>query len=172
MIAQLKFLDTAACEVDIISLLSMILIHQIADKPCFMGNTFVDIEDNTLILSHCVCPRKINGYNAKAAPYKLRTYHREKFVGSLTAYVEMKSEQMVTICRLSGDLKNMVIAKGVILDCVDMDAEEYCRITVKVKITNPKEFIYKTSGNHHVMVYGDYREQLKILNSILGITTI
>jgi L-fucose isomerase-like protein len=162
----------SACEADIISLLSMVILHYLAEKPCFMGNTFVDTKDNTLILSHCVCPRKMEGYNANAAPYKLRRYHREKFTGSLTAFVEMKKGREVTICRLSGDLKSMTIAKGVIVDCVDMDADEYCRVTVKVKIVSPKEFIHKTSGNHHVMVYGDYREQLKKLNDVLGITTI
>jgi L-fucose isomerase-like protein len=114
----------------------------------------------------------MEGYNANAMPYTLRRYHREKFTGSLTAFAEMKEGQVVTICRLSGDLKSMIIARGVIVDCADMDAEEYCRVTVKVKVTNPKEFIHKTSGNHHVMVYGDYREQLKRLNTVLGITTI
>jgi L-fucose isomerase-like protein len=162
----------AACEADIISLLSMIILHYLTDKPCFMGNTFVDNKDNTLILSHCVCPRKMEGYNAKATPYRLRRYHREKFTGSLTAFVEMKKGQEVTICRLSGDLKSMIVAKGVIVDCADMDSEEYCRVTVKVKIANPREFIHKTSGNHHVMVYGNHLEQLKTLNNLLDITTI
>ena len=48
----------SACEADIISLLSMIILHYIAEKPCFMGNTFIDVTDETLILTHCVCPEK------------------------------------------------------------------------------------------------------------------
>lgn len=160
----------AACEADIISLLSMVILHHITGKPCFMGNTFVDINDETLIISHCVCPRKMGGINVTAEPYVLRSYHKEKFTGSLTAFVKMKTDQEVTICRLSGDLKNMLIAKGRVVDCVDDDM--YCRVTAKVKVSNPKEFIHKTSGNHHVLVYGDYREQLRRLNEILGITTI
>jgi hypothetical protein len=162
----------SACEADIISLLSMVILHYIAEKPCFMGNTFIDTTDETLILSHCVCPRKMEGYNTNPAPYTLRRYHREKFPGSLTAFVKMKSSQEVTICRLSGDLKNMLISSGIIVDSVEMDDDIYCRVKAKVKIKNPKEFIHKTSGNHHVMVYGDYREQLRKLNEILGITTI
>jgi L-fucose isomerase-like protein len=161
----------SACEADIISLLSMIILHYIAEKPCFMGNTFIDTTDETLILSHCVCPRKMEGYNTNPAPYTLRRYHREKFTGSLTAFVKMKSSQEVTICRLSGDLKNMLISSEIIVDSVEMDDDIYCRVKAKVKIKNPKEFIHKTTGNHHVMVYGDYREQLRKLNEILGITT-
>jgi L-fucose isomerase-like protein len=162
----------SACEADIVSLLSMVILNYIANKPCFMGNTFVDMTDETLIISHCVCPRKMEGYDTKPAPYTLRRYHKEKFTGSLTAFVKMEVGEEVTICRLSGDLKTMLLAKGNIVDCVDMDSDEYCRVKVKVQIKNPKEFIYKTSGNHHVMVYGDYRSQLKMLNDILGITTI
>jgi L-fucose isomerase-like protein len=161
----------SACEADIISLLSMVILHYIAEKPCFMGNTFIDTNDETLIISHCVCPRKMEGYNTNPAPYTLRHYHKEKFTGSLTAFVKMKTDQEVTICRLSGDLKNMLIASGIIVDSVDMNDDIYCRVKAKVKIKNPKEFIHKTTGNHHVMVYGDYREQLRKLNEILGITT-
>jgi hypothetical protein len=162
----------AACEADIISLLSMVILHYVTGKPCFMGNTFVDPADKSLIISHCVCPRKMEGYNKKAAPYMLRPYHTEKFAGSLTAFVKMKKGQQVTLCRLSGDLKSMLIAKGTITDCSEMESDRYCRVKTKVKINNAREFIHKTSGNHHVLVYGDYKDQLRKLNEILGITTI
>jgi hypothetical protein len=162
----------SACEADIISLLSMTMLNYIAEKPCFMGNTFVDAADGTLIISHCVCPRKMEGYNATPEPYTLRRYHKEKFTGSLTAYVKMKIGKEVTICRLSGDLKGMLITRGTIVDCMDSDSDEYCRIKVKAKIDKAREFVHKTSGNHSVMVYGDYTEPLKTLNKVLDITTI
>jgi L-fucose isomerase-like protein len=162
----------SACEADIISLLSMIMLNYVAEKPCFMGNTFVDTTDETLVISHCVCPQKMTGYNANPEPYTLRRYHKEKFTGSLTAYVKMKIGREVTICRLSGDLNSMLVTKGTVVDCVDSDADEYCRIKAKVKINDPKEFIHKTSGNHHVMVYGDHRDTLKSLNQTLNIATI
>ena len=84
----------------------------------------------------------------------------------------MKSGQEVTICRLSGDLKTVLISSGIIADSVEMDDDIYCRVKAKVKIENPKEFVHKTSGNHHVIVYGDCREQLRRLNEVLGIATI
>ena len=166
----------AACEADIISLLSMIILHHLTDKPSFMGNTFIDPTDNTIIITHCVCPRKMAGYSAPSVPYTLRNYHNYKFRGSLTAFVKMKPGQEVTVCRLSGDLKNMLVTKGKLVDCKNSDDCEdingYCRMIVKIKIDKPAEFIHKTSGNHHVMVYGDYREELRKLNELLGITTV
>lgn len=162
----------AACEADINSLLSMTIMHYVADKPSFMGNIFIDPADKNLIISHCVCPRKMRGYNTKPAPYMLRPYHTQKFAGSLTAFVKMKKGQEITLWRLSGDLKSMLIAKGTIADSTEYKGETYCRVKTKVKINNPREFVHKASGNHHVIVYGDYTDQLRKLNEILGITTI
>jgi len=162
----------AACEADINSLLSMTIMHYIADKPSFMGNIFMDPADENLIISHCVCPRKMQGYNMKPAPYMLRPYHTQKFTGSITAFVKMKKGQEITLWRLSGDLRSMLITKGKIMSSVEYKGETYCRVKTKVKINNPRELVHKTFGNHHMIVYGDYTEQLKKLNEILGITTI
>lgn len=162
----------AACEADINSLLSMTIMHYIADKPSFMGNIFMDPADGNLIISHCVCPRKMQGYNTKPAPYMLRPYHSHKFTGSITAFVKMRKGQEITLWRLSGDLKSMLITKGKIMSSVEYKGETYCRVKTKVKINNPRELVHKTFGNHHMIVYGDYTEQLKKLNEILGITTI
>ena len=162
----------AACEADISSLLSMTIMHYIADKPSFMGNIFMDPADENLIISHCVCPRKMQGYNTKPAPYMLRPYHTNKFTGSITAFVKMKKGQEITLWRLSGDLKSMLITRGKIMSSVEYKGETYCRVKTKVKINNPRELVHKTFGNHHMIVYGDYTGQLKKLNEILGITTI
>lgn len=161
----------SACEADIISLITMTILHYLTDKPSFMGNVFVDLGNNAIMLSHCVAPRKMAGYSAAPASYVLRDQHWGHFLGSVSAFVEMEPDQEVTICRLSGDLNTMLISRGMIMDCRDL--EGYCRMTVRIKIQTPvKNFIQKTSGNHHVMVYGDYQEELRELNKLFGITTI
>jgi hypothetical protein len=162
-----------ACEVDIISLLSMTILHHLLDKPSFMGNTFVDLQNNILVLSHCVAPTKMAGYDESPHPYILRDQHWDIPLGSVCASVAMEPGQKVTICRLDGELKNMLIAKGKIADCQDLKDKNYCRITVKIKLEAPiKKFIHNTSGNHHVMIYGDHREEIRALNELFGVTTI
>ena len=161
----------SGCEADILSLLTMIMLHYLTDKPAFMGGIEAEPEDDTaLIIGHCVGPRKLAGYETAPVPYVLRDYHGQKFTGSLTAYVEMKIGQNVTICRLSGDLKTMFCITGVITGQKDIPGD--CREIVKVKTDNARGFIHRTSGCHHVMVYGDYREKIRELNKLFGITTI
>lgn len=160
----------AGCEADILSLLLMVILHHLTDRPSFMGGIEIDPADNdNLIISHCVFPRKMAGYKTAPVSYVLRDYHGEKFMGSLTAYVEMKSGEMVTLGRLSGNLKTMFLTTGVITGQKDIPND--CRNIVKVKIGNAREFIHRTSGCHHVMVYGDYKEKIEELNELFGITT-
>ncbi|OYD14427.1 hypothetical protein CH333_03330 [candidate division WOR-3 bacterium JGI_Cruoil_03_44_89] len=159
----------AACEADINSLLSMIILHHLTDKPSFMGGIGFE-SDISLTIDHCVAPLKMKGYDTPPGFYILRDYHKEKFIGSVTAFVMMDINQEVTICRLDGDLRNMLVAKGRILKCVDL--EDHCRVTVKIRVVDARKFIHTTSGNHHVMVYGDYGERLRELNELFGIATI
>ena len=84
----------------------------------------------------------------------------------------MKKGQEVTLWRLSGDLERMLMTKGTIVESAEYKGKTYCRIKTKVKIGNPRELVHKASGNHHVIVYGDYTERLRRLNEILGIATI
>jgi hypothetical protein len=161
----------AACEADIISLITMVILHYVTGKPSFMGNLrHVDPNNNTLMISHCVAPTKMAGYDEPARPYVLRNQHWGPPAGVLSAFVPMNTGQEVTVCRLDGELKSILITRGVIEECRDL--EEYCRNTVSIRISDVKKLIHTTSGNHHVMVYGDHREEIRELNKLLGVTTI
>jgi len=66
----------AACEADIISLITMVILHYVTGKPSFMGNLrHVDPNNNTLMISHCVAPTRMAGYDEPALPYVLRNQH-------------------------------------------------------------------------------------------------
>ncbi|MBS7618450.1 hypothetical protein KEJ25_07615 [Candidatus Bathyarchaeota archaeon] len=160
----------AACEADIISLLLMVILHYLTGKPSFMGNTRVDLEKNMITISHCVAPMKMAGYDKPSLPYVLRNQHWGLPAGVLSAFVPMNPNHEVTVCRLDGELRNMLITKGVIEECRDLKG--YCRNTVSIRISNVKKFIHSTSGNHHVVVYDDHREEIRELNKLFGISTI
>jgi L-fucose isomerase-like protein len=137
-----------------------------------MGNTFVDLSNNIFMLSHCVAPTKMAGYDKSPHPYILRDQHWDIPLGSVSASVALEPGQEVTVSRLDGQLKNMLITKGEIADCQDLKDQNYCRITVKIKLGDSiRKFIGKTSGNHHIMVYGDHREEIRALNELFEITT-
>ena len=163
----------AACEGDINSLLMMIILHHLAKRPAYMGNTvWADIKNNVIAISHCVIPTKMKGYASKQKPYILRNYHGLKFKGSVTAYCELNKNQNVTITRLKGDLTKMLVYKGKIVSCKDYEDPQLCRAVVKIRVKDAKGFIEKTFGNHHVLVYGDFADDLGVLGSLFGIEVV
>ncbi len=160
----------AACEGDINSLLMMLIFHYLAEKPAFMGNTVrVDYRKNLVAFSHCVVPTKMNGYSDKPAPYNLRDYHEMKFPGSVTAYAPMKPNRIVTIARFKGDLTKMIVCNGKVRKS---EETTHCRATIWIKVKDARKFLHETFGNHHVIVYGDYRKELEQIGKLLDIEVI
>ena len=63
----------------------------------------------------------------------------------------------------------MFCTTGVITGQKDIPGD--CREIVKIKVEDARKFIHRTSGCHHIMIYGDYREKIRELNVLFGITT-
>jgi len=158
----------AACEVDLFSAITMTMLHATCGKPAFMGNVVdVDSGANTVAISHCAMPFKMDGRILQS--YILKMYHEYKFLGSLTAYTELNMGQRVTIARIGNELTTMLIMSGEIVD--QKDGWD-CRNTLIVKIHNPQTFIRGALGNHLCLVYGDYTSQLQSLCQVMGIQPI
>ncbi len=159
----------AACENDIIALLSMMLLGYIADRPAFMGNTVGAIpEDNILRISHCVVPTKIAGFNQPPQPHTLKNYHGGYRRG-VTAFVEVNTGQEVTMARLSRNLDKIQITNGMLTECRDTIL---CRSTFTIKVSDVRPFVHSAQGNHQSMVLGNCSRQLKTLCNSLGINSI
>jgi len=158
----------AACEVDLFSAITMMMLQAVCGRPAFMGNV-VDIDNavNTIAISHCAMPLKMNGCTQQS--YTLRMYHEYKFLGSVTAYTELKMGQKVTIARIGRELTRMLIMSGEIVD--QKDGWD-CRNTLSVKINDLPAFTRSTSGNHLCLVYGDYTVELQSLCQVMGIQAI
>ena len=44
----------------------------------------------------------------------------------------------------------------------------FCRNTLTIQGSNVREFVQQTDGNHQVVVFGDYMDELRALGQILG----
>ena len=158
----------ATCEMDVVTLLTMMLLGYLTNKPAFMGNIVGAIpESNTLRISHCVLPTRMAGFNQPPSPYTLRNYHG--YQRGVTAHVELETGQEVTIARLSRNLNKIMLIRGDLIDCQETIA---CRTTLSARVSDIREFVRCAFGNHHVVVYGNHMRQAKILSQALGISSI
>ena len=157
----------AACEADVIALLTMMMLGYLADAPAFMGNIVsANPESNILMVSHCVVPTRMAGFSQPPRPYTLRNYHGRQGV---TAYVELDTGQEVTVARLSRNLDKIGLLSGELTDCQDTTT---CRTTISVQVADVQRFVQGTFGNHHAVVYGNYARELKALSRSLDISPL
>jgi hypothetical protein len=66
----------AGCEADLTSLLMLLLVQKLCQRPAFMGNVLVvNPKEETVAISHCAMPFKMAGFDAESKCYELRDYH-------------------------------------------------------------------------------------------------
>jgi len=160
----------AGCEADLPSLLMLLLVQKLCRKPAFMGNVIVaNPEENTVAISHCAMPFKMAGFDVEPKRYELRDYHGLKFAGSLTAYYPLENGQTVTLVRMDRNLTAICAKTGVIMDCKEGFS---CRTTLIIRISNVRDFVNKTLGNHQIVVFGDWMKKLEDASEIFGMRFI
>ncbi len=158
----------AACEADITSLMNMLMVSYISNKPCFMVNPYLYPCSDRVILSHCVSPTKLDGISKEPSPYIIRS-HFDSGQG-VASQVLLREEQEVTITGLSYDkLDTLMVAKGVIKKNTGFPT---CRTQVEVKVENCRKLLDNYHGRHWMLVYGDYKEKLQSLCNLLGINFV
>jgi L-fucose isomerase-like protein len=164
----------AGCEADASATLTMVLMEYLADRPAYMGN-FVqaDPDKNIVMISHGCSPSKMSGRDQPTIPYSLVHSHSyppftrvlEGGAG-LTSYVEYDKGQEVTISRIGSNLDRMSAASGKIVDCWDSICD---RTTISIQVNDARQFFHNATGNHQVVVYGDYLADLRALCRLLDI---
>jgi L-fucose isomerase-like protein len=158
----------AACEADVSTLLTMMLLGYLADEPAFMGNIVgANPQSNTLMISHCVVPTRMAGFGQPPRRYTLRNYHGTH--AGVTAHVELDIGQELTIARLARNMEKIMLLRGELVDCRDTTA---CRTTISARVSDVRNFVRCALGNHHAVVYGDHVGQTKALSDALGISAV
>jgi L-fucose isomerase-like protein len=157
---------TAACEADVVGMLSSMFLEQISRKPSFMCNLMsVNTSGSKISVSHCVAPLKLNGPDAPRMKYRLHSYHG--FGKGAVPEVEFPVNGNVLVGGFSKDLKTFTLWPGQI-DSQVKDTENArtksgpintaCANTMDVKIRDAGRFIQNIPGLHQVMVLADYTE--------------
>ena len=69
-------------------------------------------------------------------------------------------EEVITIFKLSKNLKDFYVAKGKIIR--NLSETNLCRTQIEVRVNdNIEYFLNRPYGNHHLVIYGDYVENIK-----------
>jgi L-fucose isomerase-like protein len=151
---------SSGCEGDEASLLSMQIFRSMG-LPSFQCNpSAMSLKDNTMILAHCTLPLCL-------VDQKKYTFmsHFESGLGIGIRGTLPLGE--VTIFKMSNDLENYHLSRGVVLE--NLTKENLCRSQIRVRFDNPIEsYLTNPYGNHLLVAYGDKTKEIEeLLDSYL-----
>lgn len=141
----------ATCEGDIPTMISMHLLNKVTNQVGFQANpSRIDIENKKMILAHCTLPLNM------VEKYYLDTHFESGIGVAIKGYLK---EEKVTIFKLSRNLKDYFVTTGRIIR--NLEESNLCRTQIELEIDKDIEyFLNRPYGNHHVVIYGDYKNEI------------
>jgi hypothetical protein len=169
----------AACEGDMDSLLTMLLMQYVIGRPGFQGNATFDTAKNALWTAHCTAPLKMDGPDGKAAPYLLRGHSEVRGDGCVPE-VQYRLGQVVTRMKMI-NLESILASTGKIIE-VPKRAVHGCRTQIVTEVRDASRMAAGWSSAldtedamtllHRVVFYGDHMESLRHLANLMGLKII
>jgi L-fucose isomerase-like protein len=189
----------SACEFDITAAVVMLLLMAVSGKSAFMGNTLpvvttegridwpikvnedevpgdITYEDAKHLYStlHSTPCRHLHGIQQAADRYALRHFALDQGFGAIQRHdFNADKGQKITFCRISQDLKQMLIGTGEIAFGVGYDTDN-CNGGFVFKVNDTRELFKKHMkfGLHLPIVYGDYADDLVFIAKRMGLEPV
>ncbi len=141
-----------ACEADLYSLLIMHASIKIMGVPGWIANP-ATIRDEKLILAHCTAPMKL------AQTVSLMPHFETGLPLAISASLR---RGMYTMTRVGLKLDRLA-ATRVVVEASGFLSSGMCRTQAEIKLvdTSVQGFLDRSLGNHHVLIPGDIRRELR-----------
>ncbi|RLE57432.1 MAG: fucose isomerase [Thermoprotei archaeon] len=157
------------CEADPYSAALILAIQYLTGRPSFIVDVAIDEVSNEAVYYHCYAPTRPYGDERKV-PYVITTAHLG--VKHASIYVELPTDEVVTAVGFSPE------ERLILLHTAKVTKLEYSPHACSVKLiakTNTRAIVRNwrwRSGWHRVIVFGDYREEISELATLLGLKVL
>jgi hypothetical protein len=169
----------AACEGDMDSLWTMLLIQHAFNVPGFQGNNYFDTARNGLWTAHCTGPLRMDGPGGPAAPYLLRGHSEVGGEGAVPE-VRYRVGQEITRAKLI-NLDTILVSTGTIVE-VPGESFRACRTQALTEVKDAAHMAFNWGGGvlegdmmtllHRVLFYGDHQQSLQHLAHLMGMRVV
>ena len=159
----------AGCQSDLSATLTMMLVQELFDRPGFQQNAAMQTEDNHYFGAHCTSPSKMNGPDAPAEPYILRT-HAEAGWGCVPQVLFPSGQEVTLVQYLVQEPPQMYVYSGKVVRCYPK-APGGCRTNIEMTI-NGVDDVCDVKGMHQTIFYGDHARKLRTFCQLYGIEVV
>lgn len=168
----------ASCEGDMDSLWTMLLFGYAFGVPGFQGNATFDTAKNAVWTAHCVGPRKMEGPDAAAAPYLLRSH--SEIGGGVVPEIRYRIGQVITRTKLV-NLDTLLISTGTIREVPEKSVRA-CRTQIVTEVGDATKMVRNWGGGvleggmmtllHRVVFYGDHLQSARHLADLMNLRVV
>ncbi|ABW01115.1 hypothetical protein [Caldivirga maquilingensis] len=151
-----------ACEYDLKSLFLMMVFHALTGYSGWIANVN-DIEGNLVRMSHCTIALNM----IKSG--KVVTHYESGNPYSISAEINART---VTAASVSSDFNNVYVFTGLLNRSGNLNLNA-CRTQAEIKVNFDSSVILNYApANHHVIVPGNYVNELMVFLRMLGVNVI
>ncbi|MBK5200731.1 MAG: hypothetical protein JJE21_04260 [Spirochaetaceae bacterium] len=148
----------AACEGDVESMISMVMLKKLASSPLWMANP--NLQSNEIInFAHCTSPLNMNN---EGCNYILRNHHESS--RGVSPQVELPINKELTMFRY-GNLGQSISVQSA--TSIEGKREVTCRTQLTLKPNSFEYYINTTLGTHMIITYSNITGEIKQLAKLL-----
>lgn len=159
-----------ACESDLMSTITMLLMTYLVQRPGFISDPVIDTSKNQIIYAHCVAPTKVYGPAGPRTPYHIRDHSEDRKGASLRSLLPLG--EMTTTLEISPARREIVFHQAKTV--ANLDEDRACRTKLAAEVKDPYKLLSEWDrwGWHRVTYYGDLRVPLETVGTLLGFQMI
>jgi hypothetical protein len=169
--AAMMFQDagvTYGCEADLNAALSLLLVSYLFDRPGFQNDPVPETVKNRLIVAHCTCGSRLNGFDRPAEPYILRS-HSESDIG-VSIQVPWRIGQPVTLVQFQKS-RRLILDTGTVMENVSTPPAGGCRTSLELAMDRVED-ARDVLGFHQAVFYGNHRRDVEAFCQMYGIEVV
>jgi len=160
-----------ACEADLQSTITMLLMGYLIGKPGYISDPVIDTATNQIIYLHCMASNKVFGPNGPSNPYEIRS-HAEDRKGAAVRSL-MPVGHMTTTMQIAPTRREIIMHQAKTVG--NVDDPKSCRSKLAAEVKGDIDKLlgqWDLWGWHRVTFYGDHKRNVQQITALLGFKLI
>ena len=159
-----------ACEADLQSTLTMLLMTYLTGRPGYISDPVIDTSKNQIIYAHCVAPSKVYGPDGASNPYDIRSHSEDRKGAAVRSLLPLG--EMVTTLKFDPLRREVVIHQAKTVENIDEDKACRTKLAADVKDIDKLLGEWDRWGWHRVTFYGDLKRPVENLAALAGFKVV
>jgi hypothetical protein len=155
-----------ACEADLLSTSTMIVLKHLVGRPGFISDPVLDTSKRQIIYAHCVAATRMFGPASEPNPFEILTHSEDRKGAAVRSFLPLG--YMTTTMEIHPARQEILLHRAKAVDNVVIDRA--CRTKLAGEIVGDVEKLFTywdQYGWHRVTFYGDLREPMRELAAAL-----